>query len=106
MASPPNTFGLGPQGTGCSDLVTCTVPSSGPFTLDCDWTVDGSLGPPMRVFTSGGVAVVMSYKQYGQTAYEALGTVPPYIDIGPGDSLKWTYTIAFPPIVKYQGLST
>lgn len=84
------------------DMQTISVPSTGPFELENE-SVDSDC-PRMRVFISGGLAVAVSYKQRYQSSYTLLGTVPPIIDLNPGDKLNFTYTALTPPVIKVQAI--
>lgn len=82
------------------NMVTVSVPSTGPFVLENEMTDTDC--PCMRVFISGGLLTAVSYKQIGQSTFELLGTVPPVIDLNPGDQLRFTYTALTPPVIKVQ----
>lgn len=81
---------------------TVSVPSAGPFELENE-IIDSDC-PRMRVYISGGLLVAVSYKQRYQSTYEVLGTVPPLIDLNPGDKLRFTYTALTPPVIKVQAI--
>lgn len=81
------------------DPETLSVPSTGPYELETEY-LDGQ-GLFVRVFISGGLLTALSFMQFGQSTYILLGTVPPYIDLSPGDKIKLTYTALTPPVVKW-----
>lgn len=56
----------------------------------------------VRVFLNGGVGHSIAYKQNcWESSFHTLGTVPPFMDLQPGDTMRITYVALTPPAVKW-----